>query len=299
MILTRGAKRLAVPVIICTILPLAVHFAWRFLTSRWWISAAGLLEALSFLSRDRNFDYFPDDRSTSKKSVFSPVDDKSQLPSRRACSRLLATLLRDVSGDAQRSLADPRERLMSGEWGGSREDRKDSQHSRWLLGYTQTQPESRSKRKACKCNAQWRSDSMLRGLGSRFDRRGTLSRTLIAAEITTARNNPRWKNGEQARIYVRDSEWASETTSWLHNRLPRSLVSITVDGCTWRNTTTTGASRGNVRSCVQRSRESDGLGLDRSRNRRDDWRVRANNACQVPAVVSAKMRFFISSYCFN
>lgn len=88
MILTRRAKRLAVPVIICTILPLAIHFAWRFLTSRWWISAAGLLEALSFLSRDRNFDYFPDDRSTSKKSVFSPVDDKSQLPS----TRLFATL---------------------------------------------------------------------------------------------------------------------------------------------------------------------------------------------------------------
>lgn len=67
---------------------------------------------------------------------------------------------------------------------------------------------------------------------------------------------PRWKNGERARIYVCTWRWVSERNNELalHNRLSRSLVSITVDGYTWRNTTTTGASRGNVRSCVQRSR---------------------------------------------
>lgn len=75
MILTRKAKWLAVPVIIRTILPLAVHFARRFFANHQWISAAGLLEALSFPSRDRNFDYFPDHRLTSKRSVFSSVDE--------------------------------------------------------------------------------------------------------------------------------------------------------------------------------------------------------------------------------
>jgi len=63
---------LAVPVIVRTILPLAVHFARRFFFNRRWISAAGLLEALSFPSRDRNFDYFPDDRLTSKSPFSRP-----------------------------------------------------------------------------------------------------------------------------------------------------------------------------------------------------------------------------------
>lgn len=258
MILTRRAKRLAVPVIVCTILPLAVHFAWRFLTSRWWISAAGLLEALSFLSRDRNFDYFPDDRSTSKKSVFSPVDDKSQLPS----TRLLTTLLRDVVFGNAWSRADPRKRLMSGDRGRSREDRKDSQHSRRLLGYTQTRIRvRRRKRKACKMQrAVAIGLDPLRELGSQFDRRGTLSHAYRRWDCSTARNNPALKK-QRTRTYIRTWQW----TSWLlatdyHDR-NRSLD--TLDHCrrhcTWRNTTTTGASRGNVRSCVWRSavRESD------------------------------------------
>lgn len=298
MILTRRAKRLAVPVIVCTILPLAVHFAWRFLTSRWWISAAGLLEALSFLSRDRNFDYFPDDHSTSKKSVFSPVDDKSQLPS----TRLLATLLRDVVfGNAR----DPRKRPMSGDRGRSREDRKDYQHSRRLLGYTQTRIRvQRRKRKACKMQrAVAIGLDPLRGLGSQFDRRGTLSHAYRSWDCSTERNNPaleKQRTRTYMHVYVRDGKRAGSSRPIITLAIVVSTLSTTVDDT--------------VRDVTQRRR----VPLEGTREvacedrpfanptrtwtlriETDVWRstIRARNACQAPAVVSAKMRVFISP-CF-
>jgi len=128
MILTRKAKWLAVPVIVRTILPLAVHFARRFFVNRRWISAAGLLEALSFPSRDRNFDYFPDDHLTSKRSVFSSVDGYGCWCGCRCrcscCASIYVTLLRSstawslASDRSQRRLNNEMEKNRGwGSWG--------------------------------------------------------------------------------------------------------------------------------------------------------------------------------------
>lgn len=66
-----GGDRTIVPIVVGTVLPLAVHPARRrlFFASERWVPAAGLLGALSFPSGDRNFDYFPGDRLTSKKNL--------------------------------------------------------------------------------------------------------------------------------------------------------------------------------------------------------------------------------------
>lgn len=254
-----------------------------------------------------------------QKNPFSPTTTNRQLPLRLAYSRLLRFLY-DVFGDARSRANESVGTFVESGRGWDREDRDNYQHSR-LLGYTQTQARIRCKRKACKWNAQWGNDRtrMLRGLWIAFwqarDAAVTL-KTLYGRGIII----PRWEKTMDARVYIlyiRDSERAEATSTDSKTDYPRSY---SLDDCwrpiKWRNTTTTTQRRrrqryddgytfrGNVRSCViemGRSCICDWFwNLDaRSRNRRNDSTIRANNACQALAVVSAKNTRFYLSLFFN
>lgn len=129
------------PVVVGTILSLVIHSARRrrFFASELCVPAAGLLGAFSFPSGDRNFDYFPGDRLTSKKCVLIPAT-REQRVQLCCCARisLRATLLRDdrVNVDnASCSCAISQERSTTEGGRGSRRVCGNYQHSRRFLGY--------------------------------------------------------------------------------------------------------------------------------------------------------------------